>query len=90
MTGSTLDNTNAKAVRAHTTRANFTRRRRRLVREHVERKEYAALIKTRQIGADEQTTGRNQAVDVQLPIFSHPSLNQKLNGKDAFLIDHCA
>lgn len=34
MSGPTLDTFSSKAVRAHTTKANFAKRRRRLVQEH--------------------------------------------------------
>ncbi|KAK5089758.1 hypothetical protein LTR70_006600 [Exophiala xenobiotica] len=88
ITGPTLGNINAKAMRAHTTRANFTRRRLRLVREYADQKACAAHVEPHQAKEDDQTTDRNQAVDIQLPVFSHPSLDQRLNGKDAFLINH--
>lgn len=89
MTGPTLDDTSAKAMRAHTTRANFARRRRRLVREYADQKKRAACVQPLQVEEDCQTTDWNQVVDTQFPIFSHPGLGQKLNEHDAFLIDHC-
>lgn len=90
ITGPTLDNISGKAMRAHTTRANFTRRRLRLVREYADQKECAARVELLQVEEDDQTTDRNQVVDIQRPIFSHPGLDRKLNGKDVFLINHCA
>ncbi|RDL35887.1 uncharacterized protein BP5553_06499 [Venustampulla echinocandica] len=88
ITGPTLDNIRAKAVGAHTTRANFTRRRLRLVREYAAQKECAASVEPLQVEEDGQTTNRDQIVDIQLPIFSHPGLDQKLNPKEAFFINH--
>lgn len=89
ITGPTLGNINAKAMRAHTTKANFTRRRLRLVREYADQKACAAHVEPHQVDEDDQTTDRNQGVDIQLPVFSHPGLDQRLNGKDAFLINNC-
>jgi len=90
ITGPTLDNTSAKAMRAHTTRANFARRRRRMVREYADRKECATCVKPLQVEEDGQIIDFDQAVDIQLPIFNHPGLDRKLNIKDAFFINHCA
>lgn len=90
MTGPTLSNADAKAMRAHTTRANFRRRRLRLVREYADEKECAARIESQQAEGPDQITDHNQAVDIQLTVFSHPGLDQRLNRKDAFLVDHCA
>lgn len=90
ITGPTLDNISAKAMRAHTTRANFARRRRRLVREYADQKECATRVEPRQVEKDGQTRDCDQVVDVQLPIFSHPHLDRKLNGRDAFFISHRA
>ena len=90
ITGPTLDIISAKAMRAHTTRANFARRRLRLVREYADQKECAARVEPQQVEEDGQTTDRNQEADIQLPIFSHPGLDRNLNGKDVFLINYCA
>jgi hypothetical protein len=90
ITGPTLDHISAKAMRAHTTRANFARRRLRLVREYAAQKECASRIEPLQVEEDGQTTDRDQVVDIQLPIFSHPGLDRKLNSKDAFFINYCA
>ncbi|RDW73579.1 hypothetical protein BP6252_07486 [Coleophoma cylindrospora] len=88
MTGPTLDNSSAKAMRAHTTRANFARRRLRLVREYSDLKDCAPRVEPPQVEEDGQTTDHDQVVDIQLPIFSHPGLDTKLNGIDAFFINH--
>lgn len=77
-------------MRAHTTRANFARRRRRLVRKYVDYKESTAHLQPLQTEEDGQFTDRNQAVEIPRPIFRHSRLNSKLNGNDAFLINHCA
>jgi hypothetical protein len=87
MSGPTLDNVSAKAMRAHTTKANFARRRQRLVREYAEQKERDARVGPVQVEDDSQTTCHHQVVDIQL---SHPGLDQRLNGEDTFLINHCA
>lgn len=87
--GPTLDKVNAKAMRAHTTRANFARRRRRLVRDYADQKENVARVKSLRIGEDILKTDHGLVVDIQHPIFSHPGLDYKLNRKDAFFIHHC-
>ncbi|KAI7779304.1 hypothetical protein LA080_000975 [Diaporthe eres] len=88
ITGTTLDKVNAKAMRAHTTRANFARRRRRLERDYAEQKESAARFGSLRVGEDGPNTGRGLVVDIQHPIFSHPGLGYRLNRKDAFFIHH--
>lgn len=90
ITGPTLDKVNAKAMRAHTTRANFARRRRRLVRDYADQKENAARVNSLRVGADGLNTDRGLVVHIQYPIFSHPGLDYRLNKKDAFFIHHCA
>lgn len=90
ITGPILDKVNAKAMRAHTTRANFARRRRRLVRDYADQKESAARIGSLRIREDGLNTDRGLVIDIQHPIFSHPGLNYRLNRKDAFFIHHCA
>ena len=77
-------------MRAHTTRANFARRRRRLVREYAERKECAPRVEPVQVKGDGQITTRDQVINIQLPIFSYPGWDRILNGKDAFFINHRA
>ncbi|KAK2767464.1 hypothetical protein FQN54_003620 [Arachnomyces sp. PD_36] len=88
ITGPTLDNASAKAMRVHTTRANFARRRQRLVREYADQKESTARAQPRQAEEDYQTMGRNQVVKIRLPVLSHPGLDRKLNNNDAFFINH--
>lgn len=90
ITGPTLDKRSAKAMRAHVTKANFARRRRRLVQDHVAQKECTACAK--RLKRDEHGIDKddNLAVDVQLPILGHPGLDQQLNRTDAFYIHHCA
>lgn len=90
MTGPRLDNISTKAMRAHTTRANFARRRGRLVREYADQKERAARVEALQVEKPGQTADHDQVVDLWLPIFNHHGLDQKLNKKDAFLINNCA
>lgn len=90
--GPTLDHASAKAMRAHITRANFARRRRRLVREYAEQREHTVCLKPRQVKGDSharQVTDRGQVVNIQSPILSLPGLDQRLNRADAFFIIHC-
>ena len=84
-----LGTANTKAVRAHITRANFTRRRRRLVRDYADQKERARRTRAVPVEEDDQIVDRDQAVYIQLPMFIYPGLDQKLNGKDASLINYC-
>lgn len=90
ITGPTLDRVNAKAMRAHTTRANFARRRRRLVRDYAVHKESSAREDSLKVEQDALRTDRGREVDIRLFIFSHPALDPRLNRKDAFFIHHCA
>jgi len=73
--GPALDNASAKAARAHITRANFARRRRRVVREYTDSKNYTAHEQP--LAADEivQTTDENQAAYVQPLVFRRPGLS---------------
>lgn len=89
--GPTLDKVNAKAMRAHTTRVNFARRRRRLVRDFADQKEILARVQPLQVEQDGLNTNRDLTVQSRLPILrlSHPGLDRKLNGKDAFFIQNC-
>lgn len=88
-TGPTLDRASAKAMRAHVTRANFARRRRRLVREHAEQREHTVCLKPRQVKGDGQVTNRGQLVNIQSPILSLQGLDRRLDQADAFFIVHC-
>lgn len=89
ITGPALDKVSAKAMRAHITRANFARRRRRLVRDYAEEKECASRSKPLRINKDVLDTDRGLVVDIRLPMLSHPGLDRRLNRKDAFFIDYC-
>ncbi|KAK2613113.1 hypothetical protein N8I77_000042 [Diaporthe amygdali] len=84
ITGPALDKVSAKAMRAHTTRANFARRRRRLVHEYADRKESTARVELLQVEEAGLTINRDPSVDVQLPILSRPHLDSK----DAFFIHY--
>ena len=87
MTGPRLDNVSAKAMRAHTTKANFARRRRRLVQEYTDKREGAPRLEPLQVDEDDQTTDHDQAAHTQTPAFGRPG---KLNRNDAFFINKCA
>lgn len=89
ITGPALDKVSAKAMRAHTTRANFARRRRRLVRDYAEKKECASRSKPPQVKEHGPNTDRGLVVDIRLPMLSHPGLDRTLNRKDAFFIEYC-
>ena len=87
--GPALDNVGSKTMRAHTTRANFARRRRRLVIEHNERNKSIAdrpniLAVDNNISVDD---GKN--VKSQLATFTGKPL-QDLDGQDSFFISYCA
>ncbi|KAK6381688.1 hypothetical protein LTS17_004747 [Exophiala oligosperma] len=85
-TGPTLDHDSAKARRAHTTRANFARRRQRLVSEYAAQKQKEHHTSLTPLQADEHAV---QAVRCsQLPFLSHPGLDRILRGNDAFFINH--
>ncbi|KIW13321.1 hypothetical protein PV08_08509 [Exophiala spinifera] len=92
-TGPTLDHDSAKAVRAHTTRANFARRRQRLVREYAvqKQKDHDTVVKSLQIEVDgSQKVGFESASVVELhPHFLvHPGLDRKPSGNDSFFINY--
>lgn len=89
ITGPALDKVGAKAMRAHITRANFARRRRRLVRDYAEKKECASHPNPLQVKQDGLDTDRSLVVDIRLPMLSHPGLDRRLNRKDAFFIGYC-
>lgn len=89
MTGPTLDNISAKTMRAHTTRANFARRRLRLMREYAAQKE-RPHPQTQQPNRDVQTPFTNRPLDTRLLVMSRPGLDQALNHQDDFFITHCA
>lgn len=80
MSGPLLDKASAKAMRAHTTKANFARRRQRRVREYATRRD------RRPGEEDGQSTDRNQAVELQMPISIRPAFACKLDGKDAVMM----
>lgn len=88
--GPTLDKVHAKAMRAHTTRVNFARRRRRLVLDYSDQKESLARVHALRVEQDGLNTDRDLTVHSRLPILSHPGLDRKLNRKDAFFIQNCA
>lgn len=88
-TGPTLDNASARIIRAHITRANFARRRQRLVREYTDQRDHAVRLESLQAKGDGQATDRDRLVDIQLPSSSLLGLEQNLNRNDAFFINHC-
>lgn len=94
MNGPTLDVASAKAMRAHTTKTNFARRRRRLVQEFADRKENDSDtgVERSRTEQDGQAKDCGRGSNSRLPIFSHRglSVNRKLDGKDSFFIDHRA
>lgn len=89
ITGPTLDKSSAKAMRAHTTKANFARRRRRLVRDHAAQKDNVACVKFVQGEEVGLTTDRGLVVGSRPPLLSHPGVDQQLNRTDALYIQHC-
>lgn len=82
-TGPTLDQVSAKAMRAHTTRENFRRRRQRLVREYEEHKDRAALRKPARPG-DQPST-----ILTPVRMVKQPSFERRLSGENAFMINFC-
>lgn len=90
ISGPGLDKANAKAMRAHVTRANFARRRRRLVQDYADKNERAAYLKPVQVEQDGLGPDLGAVVNTRLPMLSHPGLDRRLHGKDAFFINHCA
>lgn len=90
ITGPALDKASAKAMRAHVTRANFARRRRRLVRDYANQKDHAMRLKPAHVEQDDLNKDRGLVIDVRLPMLSHPGVDRRLHGKDAFYISHCA
>jgi hypothetical protein len=90
MTGPTLDVTSAKAMRAHTTKANFARRRRRLVQEYHEQQEkqdHASRVKPVSEVESRELSKPVQPVHIQSLIPKQPSVTRKLKEDDALLID---
>ena len=88
-TGPTLDNVGSKTMRAHTTRANFARRRRRLVIEHNERKKFIADRPNLHAADDSLAVDDGKNVESQLATFTGKPL-QDLDGQDSFFISYCA
>lgn len=89
ISGPTLDRASAKAMRAHTTRANFARRRRRLVLEYTGGKKKPAHAGPLQVEKHGLDTERGLALHFGFPVSGHPGLDQRLNRKDAFFINNC-
>lgn len=88
-TGPTLDRGSVKAMRAHTTRVNFARRRRRLVQDYAAQNKSAAKVKYAH--AEDVSPSKDRSlvlVDHHPPITSRPGLDQRLNRGDAFYIQH--
>ncbi len=89
VSGPTLDKASARAMRAHTTRANFARRRQRQMRAYAERNARAAQNGSAKVEEADQTMGRAKVVTFHLPLAKYRSLGQTLSGKDAFFINRC-
>lgn len=94
-TGPTLDSASVKAMRAHTTKVNFTRRRLRLVREYTEHKQGVVRVQHSPVKDggdcyDGGQLGRNPGVEVSLPLLNDPDQDRQLSRKDLFFFSHCA
>lgn len=90
VTGPTLDRVGARAMRAHTTRANFARRRLRLEREYTDQKEKRVTRREPlPVEEDRPNLDHHRIVHVYVPIITHPGLGGKLSAKDVFYTDHC-
>jgi hypothetical protein len=86
-TGPTLDNVSAKAMRAHTTRANFARRRLRLVREYADQTKPTTHGTPIQNKEDSKQTDREALTPTKTPIVTYPSFGRDLHRTDAFFIN---
>jgi hypothetical protein len=85
ISGPSLDHDSAKLMRAHTTKANFARRRQQKVQDYAERKERDA----RGSGRLQQITAQVTLVDTQLLSPRYLALYQGLGQTDSYFIDHC-